>query len=77
MATHSMDDAFDFKAAGYAAPADWARLYDLLPDPGEGLGVFNSDAVVTVCRPGVKKSDRPRVPLLGLIRIADAAEEKT
>lgn len=31
MPTHRMDDAFDFDAAGFAAPADWARLRDLVP----------------------------------------------
>lgn len=40
MATHGMDATFDFKAAGYAAPADWARLYDLLPEPGEVGEIF-------------------------------------
>lgn len=36
MSIYGMDDSFDFEAAGYAAPADWARLHDLLPDPGLG-----------------------------------------
>lgn len=41
MTKSGMDATFDFEAAGYQAPGDWARLHDLLL----GLDLTDQDRV--------------------------------